>query len=253
MLQHGSYTLLIDACYDREQFPTMNEAIEWTWASSKEEIEAVEFVLRKFFVLTDDRYIQDHILEDILEYHSKAETNKRIAIERETKRKENSTNRAQVEHKPPPNHKPVTSNQEPLTNKPVTSKVKSIVEQTQLDPIESIFDYWKRVMDSAKSVMDDKRKALIVKALKNYSPADVCKAIRGCSKSPHNMGKNDRKTKYNGLNLILRDAEHIDYFINLDTAGAKQSAETISEMNARVMNEFLGDSQSDENIIEMEE
>ena len=27
MLQHGSYTLLIDACYDREQFPTLEEAI----------------------------------------------------------------------------------------------------------------------------------------------------------------------------------------------------------------------------------
>lgn len=27
------------------------------------------------------------------------------------------------------------------------------------------------------------------------------------------MGKNDRGTKYNGLNLILRDADHIDKYI----------------------------------------
>ena len=51
MLQHGSYTLLIDACYDRETFPTLEEAIEWTWASSTAEIEAVQFVLRKFLSL----------------------------------------------------------------------------------------------------------------------------------------------------------------------------------------------------------
>jgi len=40
MLQHGAYTLLMDACYDREKFPNRDEALDWLWASSKEEIEA---------------------------------------------------------------------------------------------------------------------------------------------------------------------------------------------------------------------
>lgn len=134
------------------------------------------------------------------------------------------------------------------------NKVNTLVEQKPLDPVETIFGYWQQVMDSPKSVLDDKRKSLIVKALKIYSPADICKAIRGCSKTPHNMGKNDRNTVYNGLNLILRDAEHIDYFIKLDSANAnaKPGKETIAEMNARVMAEFLGDAQADENTLEME-
>jgi hypothetical protein len=128
-----------------------------------------------------------------------------------------------------------------------------IVEQKQLDPAPEIFAFWQKVMDSPKSALDAKRKTLIAGALKNYSPADICKAIRGCSKSPHNMGKNDRNTKYNGLNLILRDAEHIDYFINLDSANAKPGAETVDEMNARITAEFLGDAQTDDgNTIEME-
>lgn len=115
MLQHGSYTLLIDACYDREQFPTLEEAIEWTWASTTEEIEAVTFVLRKFFTLVDGVYIQNRIQEEINDYHKKAETNQRIAIDRETKRKEKSTNRVQDVNEPPPNHKPRTkSNKETL-------------------------------------------------------------------------------------------------------------------------------------------
>ena len=123
MLQHGSYTLLIDACYDREQFPTLDDAIEWTWASTTEEIEAVTFVLRKFFTLENGVYVQKRIQEEIAEYHSKAETNKRIAIDRETKRKENNTNRAedntncvQGVNEPPPNHKPLTNNHKPITN-----------------------------------------------------------------------------------------------------------------------------------------
>lgn len=126
MLQHGSYTLLIDACYDREQFPTLEEAIEWTWASTNEEIEAVTFVLRKFFTLEDGVYVQKRIQEEITEYHGKAETNKRIAIERETKRKENITNRAkdntnreQDVNETPPNHKPLTNNHKP-SNKNIT-------------------------------------------------------------------------------------------------------------------------------------
>lgn len=140
---------------------------------------------------------------------------------------------------------------EQIQNQNRADTEKRPVEQKQLDPAQTIFAYWQKTMDSPKSAMDDKRKSLIAKALKAYAPADICKAIRGCSKSPHNMGHNDRKTKFNGLNLILRDAEHIDYFINLDSSGARPGAETIAEMNARLMAEFLGDAQTDDNTIEM--
>ena len=114
MLQHGSYTLLIDACYDREQFPTRDEAIDWTWASSEAEIEAVDFVLSKFFTLENGVYVQARIRDELAEYQQKAATNKRIADERETKRKANSTNRAPVVNASPPNHKPITNNHKPL-------------------------------------------------------------------------------------------------------------------------------------------
>jgi uncharacterized protein YdaU (DUF1376 family) len=127
MLQHGSYTLLIDACYDREKFPTLDEAIEWTWASTADEIEAVTFVLRKFFTLENGVYIQNRIEEEINEYRCKAETNKRIAINRETKRKENSTNRERSVNEPPPNHKPITNNHKPITINQEKIKEKNIV------------------------------------------------------------------------------------------------------------------------------
>jgi uncharacterized protein YdaU (DUF1376 family) len=117
MLQHGAYTLLIDACYDRERFPTIQEAIDWTWASSAAEVEAVEFVLGKFFRLQDGRFIQNRISEDVAAYHATAETNKRIAAEREAKRRAASTNRERGVNEPPPNQEPLTINQEPRTKK----------------------------------------------------------------------------------------------------------------------------------------
>jgi len=114
MLQHGAYTLLIDSCYDREVFPTLEQAIEWTWASNEAEIEAVKFVLSRFFTLGNDgQYVQDRILAELLNYHKNADINKRIADEREAKRKEKRTDRAHAVYEPPPNQEPLTINQEP--------------------------------------------------------------------------------------------------------------------------------------------
>lgn len=140
MLQHGAYTLLIDSCYDRERFPTLDEAIEWTWASSKEEIEAVEFILKRFFTFEDGVYTQTRIKEEIADYHKNAETNKRIALEREAKRKQNDTKRERIVNEasptvnePPPNHKPLTKNQEPLTNKKHIAPPEGVAESVWQD------------------------------------------------------------------------------------------------------------------------
>lgn len=119
MLQHGAYTLLLDACYDREVFPTLEQAIDWTWASTEAEVEAVKFVLNRFFKLdADGQYVQDRILEELLNYHKNAHTNKRIAQDREAKRREKSTKRGQAVDEPPPNQEPRTINQEPSLSVP---------------------------------------------------------------------------------------------------------------------------------------
>ena len=117
MLQHGAYTLLIDSCYDREVFPTLEQAIEWTWASTEAEVDAVKFVLSRFFSLTKDgEYVQDRILEELLQYHKNADTNKRIADEREAKRREKSTKREQSVNEASPNQEQLTINHKPNIN-----------------------------------------------------------------------------------------------------------------------------------------
>jgi len=118
MLQHGAYTLLIDSCYDRELFPTLEQALEWTWASTEAEVEAVKFVLNRFFLLDKDGcYVQDRILDELLHYQKNADTNKRIADEREAKRRENRTKRVQVVDEAPPNQEPLTINHKPIKEK----------------------------------------------------------------------------------------------------------------------------------------
>jgi hypothetical protein len=81
--------------------------------------------------------------------------------------------------------------------------------------IENIFEHWKVLMDHPNAKLDEKRKSIIRKALKfGYSVSDLCQAIAGCSYTPHNMGDNDRGQRFDGLHVILRDADQIDRFIH---------------------------------------
>ena len=122
MLEHGAYTLLMDAIYDRETFPTLEEALDWAWARDDAEVAAIKFVLSKFFTLDGDRYVQKRIQDELDSYKAKAETNARIAKDREAKRKSkhepsrNVHEACEEKHEPSPNHKPLTINQEPITS-----------------------------------------------------------------------------------------------------------------------------------------
>lgn len=84
---------------------------------------------------------------------------------------------------------------------------------TEHTDVVEVFDYWRVVMLSPRAKLDDKRRRLIKAALKNYSAEELKRAIDGCKASPFHMGQNDRKVKYNGLDLILRCAEKIEGFI----------------------------------------
>jgi uncharacterized protein YdaU (DUF1376 family) len=155
MLQHGAYTLLIDSCYDREIFPTLEQALEWTWAFTQQEVEAVEFVLKKFFTLQDGQYVQNRIVEELQNYHSNAETNKRIAMEREAKRKEKNTLGARSVDEPPPNHKPLTNNHKPITinHKPDREKATGVACPSTVD--NQVWSDWLQIRKSKKLPMTE--------------------------------------------------------------------------------------------------
>jgi uncharacterized protein YdaU (DUF1376 family) len=144
MLEHGAYTLLMDACYDRELFPTRQQAIDWCFARTEDEIKAVEFVLGKFFELSDDgTYVQLRILQELLEYQKNCETNKQIAIEREEKKRlkkkgganELSTNRALDVYEQAPNQEPLTINQE----QDIKPTSKSLISPCPVEQIISLY------------------------------------------------------------------------------------------------------------------
>lgn len=88
-------------------------------------------------------------------------------------------------------------------------------ESNQCAGINEIFKYWQEVMSHPKAKLDKHRQRAINQALKlGYSIADLKQAIDGCAKTPFNMGQNDRQQIYDDINLIFRDAERIERFMN---------------------------------------
>lgn len=150
ILEHGAYTLLMDACYDRERFPTEEEAIDWCWARTEEEEAAVRFVLSKFFTQVGGVFVQERIQDEIAAYHAKSQKNKEIAEQREeakrTKRAQAGTKRTPVEHEACTNEH-LTKNQEPITNNQETKDQEHTVAAAPdavAKPADDLFaKFWK--------------------------------------------------------------------------------------------------------------
>lgn len=95
-------------------------------------------------------------------------------------------------------------------------------------PIEQVFEAWQEAAGKRKAVLDPKRRALIAKALKAYSVDDLIDAVRGWQHSPHHRGENPSATVYNDLGLLLRDAEHIERFRDLEQQGPAANPRSLS-------------------------
>jgi hypothetical protein len=83
-------------------------------------------------------------------------------------------------------------------------------KNSKAESIDRIFEHWRTTHRHERAQLDEKRRKVIAKALESYSEADLCQCITGYLNSPHHMGENEAGTVYDSLELLLRDAKHID-------------------------------------------
>ena len=96
----------------------------------------------------------------------------------------------------------------------VETSLLCISDSKKLTSTQEVFAHWQHVMNHPHAKLDTKRRKVITQALGLGYTADNLKlAIDGCSKTPFNAGQNDRGQRYDSINLIFRDADHIDQFI----------------------------------------
>lgn len=77
-------------------------------------------------------------------------------------------------------------------------------------------------MGKSRAKLDAKRRKLIAKAIEDYDLETCKRAVDGCAASPFHMGDNDRAKRFDSLELIFRDAKHIEDFANPGAAGGKR-------------------------------
>lgn len=95
---------------------------------------------------------------------------------------------------------------------------------------EALFRFWQDVFGASRARLDAKRRRLILQRLEDgYSVEDLQLACLGCRSSSWHMGDNDRGTRYTSPDLIFRDADHVDRFIEI----AEHHAERLSRSASR--------------------
>lgn len=82
-------------------------------------------------------------------------------------------------------------------------------------PVEAVFIHWKEICNHPKAVLDAKRRRAIQDRLKQFSVEDCKRAIEGCKASPWHQGANDRHKVFDDIELIFRDAKHVEEFIRV--------------------------------------
>lgn len=82
--------------------------------------------------------------------------------------------------------------------------------------IEDIFTFWRDLLSNVRSRLDNNRRKKISERLKDgYTVEDLKLAIIGCALSEWHRGANDRHMRYQDIELICRDANHMDKFLEI--------------------------------------
>ena len=198
--------------------------------------ECIANVLQEYFTLTDNGYINDKADDVLSAIYDKSEKAKIAAEKRWELQRLKNANALQAQSECNADGMlPITHN--PIPNTEVKDICDSEESPAEKQPCKSteVFEHWKLVMNHPKAVLDEKRIKLIKKWLKaGYSPETLMDSITGYTNSPHHMGQNDSGTKYDSIELLLRDAGKID-------AGLKhlQTANNPGESNGYKTNSGL--------------
>ncbi|KKM78861.1 hypothetical protein LCGC14_1355760 [marine sediment metagenome] len=107
------------------------------------------------------------------------------------------------------------------------------------DDVDAIWTHYK-IHRPRVRVLSEKVRGLILKRLKETFTVDDLKlAIDGNFRSPHHCGQNDTQTEYHNLELIVRDTEHVQQFIDLADAADKPVLGAKSQLTARAVESFV--------------
>jgi len=84
------------------------------------------------------------------------------------------------------------------------------------EQILEVYEYWLRFMRPGRTrvpALDERRRLKVASAIADYGVDECKRAIDGCGASDFHMGRNKQGKKYDDLELIFRDQDHIERFL----------------------------------------
>ena len=209
--EEGVYRRLLDYYYDTElPIPLETQSVIRRLRLGSHS-DTVGLILEEFFHKMDDGWHNNRADFEIEVYQKKA----KIAQENGRKGgrpKKNKGSKTQSVSVANPAETKSKANQEPRTN---NHNQEPSLKDTSVP--DSIFQYWQSVMQKQNSRLTPNRRAKIKSRLEHFTEDQIRDAISGCSKSEFHMGKNDNKAEYNSIELICRNDEKLEFFLDLNT------------------------------------
>lgn len=96
--------------------------------------------------------------------------------------------------------------------------------QPEPDPVVVVFDAWREATRRDRAKLTSDRRKRIRNWLKEYPLDDLADACRGITLSEFHAGRNDRHTRYDGIEHALKSAQHIEQFRDLWRDGPEPTA-----------------------------
>ena len=94
--------------------------------------------------------------------------------------------------------------------------------------IQAIYDHYRQYHHSKPAIISAKDRLKIVDRLsEKFTPDNLIQAIDGNHIDPYCCGDNPSGTKYHGLDLIMRDADHVTRYMEI-----KDDQEAIKDLAA---------------------
>ena len=82
------------------------------------------------------------------------------------------------------------------------------------DPVQQVFQHWQEVSGHQRSTLTKDRRAKIKARLRSYSARDLCSAIENACADPFMQGDNDRQTRYDFPETILKTDAKVDQWLS---------------------------------------
>ena len=128
--------------------------------------------------------------------------------------------------------KKVASNNTNINNTKNNTNINNNGKLKLTEDVKEIFEYWKNTLNHPKAIYSNDRINKIKARLKEGFTVDDCKkAIDSISKSPYHMGDNDKNKKYDSVEMIFRNADKLEWYINNNNNSKKSQDDILKEWN----------------------